>query len=448
MNDYFHCNANSETCGWIAAILAMICFGSFGVPIKGDAANSVDIDPLVMQSYKTFMCFVTSFFVLPLGVEFTFTPWGIVSGLFWVPSGVLAIYAIRNAGLAVSQGTWSSIIVLVSFIWGIFIFKEPVKSIALACFAIVLMIIGLWGMSYYSAPTTTDNDNIREQDMLTDDDDDLPHQVSSTDDDDGLYNQSFQQEEEERLNVEEEDMVQQDVLFIEQQQSSLSQRKKHTTLNDTCRTTPFQITKSSSSISPTSSRSLQQPTTLLPYHCGKGRRRKDVIFCFGNVQLSRRNAGLIAACANGLWGGSIMVPMHYSGKSTRGLGYVISFAIGATIITILLWILRYAYHLYKTKGSFVQSYYMLPSFHFKVMWLPGCIAGTLWSIGNVGSIISVHRLGEGVGYSVVQASMFVSGLWGIFWYKEVKGFWERIKWFCSAIVTLIGILLLSYEHGT
>mmetsp|Transcript_29078 Transcript_29078/g.43941 ORF Transcript_29078/g.43941 Transcript_29078/m.43941 type:complete len:92 (+) Transcript_29078:674-949(+) len=91
---------------------------------------------------------------------------------------------------------------------------------------------------------------------------------------------------------------------------------------------------------------------------------------------------------------------------------------------------------------------MLPSFHFKVMWLPGCIAGTLWSIGNVGSIISVHRLGEGVGYSVVQASMFVSGLWGIFWYKEVKGFWERIKWFCSAIVTLIGILLLSYEHGS
>mmetsp|Transcript_13667 Transcript_13667/g.17340 ORF Transcript_13667/g.17340 Transcript_13667/m.17340 type:complete len:132 (-) Transcript_13667:2-397(-) len=102
MNDYFHCNANSETCGWIAAVLAMICFGSFGVPIKGDAAKSVDIDPLVMQSYKTFMCFVASFFVLPLGVKFTFSPWGIVSGLFWVPSGVLAIYAIRNAGLALS----------------------------------------------------------------------------------------------------------------------------------------------------------------------------------------------------------------------------------------------------------------------------------------------------------------------------------------------------------
>mmetsp|Transcript_2229 Transcript_2229/g.3249 ORF Transcript_2229/g.3249 Transcript_2229/m.3249 type:complete len:156 (-) Transcript_2229:760-1227(-) len=43
------------------------------------------------------------------------------------------------------------------------------------------------------------------------------------------------------------------------------------------------------------------------------RRRKDVIFCFGKVQLSRRNAGLIAACANGLWGGGIMVPMHHSG---------------------------------------------------------------------------------------------------------------------------------------
>jgi hypothetical protein len=75
-----------EVCGWIAAACSAIAFGTFAVPIKSDVARSVNIDPLVFQSYKTFMCFMTAWFILLLpGQKFTFTPWGIVSGLFWVP---------------------------------------------------------------------------------------------------------------------------------------------------------------------------------------------------------------------------------------------------------------------------------------------------------------------------------------------------------------------------
>ena len=58
----------------------MLAFGSFGVPIKSGAALEVDIDPLVMQSYKSIMVFLTSWFVLAAGEPFHFTPWGIVSG--------------------------------------------------------------------------------------------------------------------------------------------------------------------------------------------------------------------------------------------------------------------------------------------------------------------------------------------------------------------------------
>ena len=68
--------------GWFAAFIGAVGFGSFAVPIKGEAANSVDVDPLVMQSYKSMMCFLTSWLVILLGQEVTFTPWGIVSGLF------------------------------------------------------------------------------------------------------------------------------------------------------------------------------------------------------------------------------------------------------------------------------------------------------------------------------------------------------------------------------
>ena len=51
---------DSFVIGWIAVLIAVIGFGSYAVPIKDQAANSVDVDPLVMQSYKSLMCFVTS----------------------------------------------------------------------------------------------------------------------------------------------------------------------------------------------------------------------------------------------------------------------------------------------------------------------------------------------------------------------------------------------------
>lgn len=127
-------------------------FGSFGVPIKSDRADKVDVDPLVMQTYKSILSFLLSFTVLLVGVEFSFTPWGIVSGLFWVPSGTAVVYGIRNLGLAPTVGVNSSLIVLVSFTWGIFIFDEHVRSRLVACLAILLLILGIWGMVYFSQP--------------------------------------------------------------------------------------------------------------------------------------------------------------------------------------------------------------------------------------------------------------------------------------------------------
>ena len=62
------------------------------------------------------------------------------------------VYAIKAAGLAVAMGIGSSFIVLVSFTWGIFIFDEKIESRVGASFAILLMMAGLWGMSYYSSP--------------------------------------------------------------------------------------------------------------------------------------------------------------------------------------------------------------------------------------------------------------------------------------------------------
>ena len=66
--------------GWIAAGIAAVCFGSYGVPIK--ATLNVEVHPLVLQSYKSAILFLTCWFVVFAGEDIKFTPWGILSGTF------------------------------------------------------------------------------------------------------------------------------------------------------------------------------------------------------------------------------------------------------------------------------------------------------------------------------------------------------------------------------
>jgi Transmembrane family, TMEM144 of transporters len=90
-----------ESYGWAAAVVAMLSFGSFGVPIKSETCRRLDIDPLVFQSYKSVVCFLfAAMIMLATGHPFRFTPWGIVSATFWVPGGVATVAAVKLTGLA------------------------------------------------------------------------------------------------------------------------------------------------------------------------------------------------------------------------------------------------------------------------------------------------------------------------------------------------------------
>ena len=49
-----------------------------------------------------------------------YSPLGIASGFLWVIGGTCGIFAVRNAGLALSVGIWSSVIVLVRTKYSLF----------------------------------------------------------------------------------------------------------------------------------------------------------------------------------------------------------------------------------------------------------------------------------------------------------------------------------------
>lgn len=190
----------------------------------------------------------------------------------------------------------------------------------------------------------------------------------------------------------------------------------------------------------------------------------NIVLFNGRISLTRRQLGILGAIFNGSWGGMNLIPLHYARKQNEhltGAGYIISYVCGSMIIQILLWILLYLYYLlYKTTTTknntdqynhyyerMIDAYEMLPKFRNDLIG-PGILCGLLYSIGNFGSIIAVSYLGQGVGFSFCQMTLFVSGLWGIFYFKEITDHEYIYKWFLSAFIAVIGIIWLSYEHAS
>lgn len=404
----------TESCGWIAAIVSALCFGSFGVPVKGGPASKVNIDPLVMQSYKTAMCFLTCWLVIPMGQKFSFTPWGIVSGLFWVPGATAGIYGIRNAGLAIAVGTWSSLGVISSVCWGLFVFHEHVHSVFRACCAGLLLCSGLVGMSQYSSPRATP----AKKGKTETDQDTVPLLLNESDED---------SEKDETLTP-----------------TSTKARKRPTTLLE--RDSPPGSKVASAPVIPLEIYS-HSPRGKTTESSSSKEGPSTFVFLNGRLTMTKRQLGILGAVINGTWGGTNMIPLHYASlEGYGGAGYTISFAIGASLVTLSMWLLRFLYHVYRTRGSFRKAYEALPSFHLREMWWSGFLSGSLYSLGNFCSILAVTYLGQGVGYSFTQMSMLVSGLWGIFFFKEIKGADLIVRWILAAAVTICGIIWLSYEH--
>jgi len=102
--------------------------------------------------------------------------------------------------------------------------------------------------------------------------------------------------------------------------------------------------------------------------------------------------------------------------------------------------------MHQKKGNWEEVKAALPKWHIEHLWKAGLAAGLLYSIGNFSALLAVTYLGQGVGFSFCQLQLLVSGLWGVFYFKEIKGQERIAKWFMSAAVAVLGIICLSYQH--
>lgn len=162
--------------------------------------------------------------------------------------------------------------------------------------------------------------------------------------------------------------------------------------------------------------------------------------------VSNGRLGLLAASFDGLWGGSVLVPIHFADPdSAEGLNFVMSYAIGTLVLAVVVWSLRLL-HMSWSCRSFRLGFKNLPSFQVRSIGPYAIASGAIWGAGNIASIASVALLGQAVGYSIVQSSLLLSGLWGVLVFKEVTGWVPILSWFACAVITLIGTVLLATMH--
>jgi hypothetical protein len=275
------------------------------------------------------------------------------------------------AGLAIAVGTWASIMVMVNFLFGIVIFREPVHDVLGTFASFVLLILGLVGMSHYSAPQKT---SLLDSHIMCD-----PENYAAI-------------------------------------------------------TTP-----------------LEDP---LPDGLRVGPQVDEsvdgIYFELFGLQLNKRQCGILGAAMNGFFTGGSLVPLHYAKlEGYGGANYIISMASGSFIANCFLWVGFYLHNVYSFRGSnhaAQEALKSMPRLYLKELLVPGTLAGVLLAIAMFGSILAVTYLGQGVGNSLVQTKILISGLWGIFFYKEISGTKTISMWFLSATIALVAIIWLSLER--
>lgn len=368
--------------------------------------------------------------------EVRWTWWGLLSGALWVMGGTCGVYGIRLAGLAIATGTWSSIMILVNFIWGIGVFHEPVNSIFNAAVAFGFLAMGVVGMAHFSSSNKKEDAVVHKRKEK----DDRPFSSSNRKEDNAVP--IFKRKEKD-----DRDVV---PSLIVKSSWWLSARKLIGIFSKNINNDDDKIKNDDPCENHFLMPQQQNGGSTFNYDSEEdGTNSPNVTFRLGpkfSITLTRRTAGLAGAAANGFLSGSSLIPLHYA-KTQQGLGgikYIPSFATGSLLANAFLWILIFISR-YKTSLSYTWNYCM-PSWHLKQLLLPGLASGTLMSVGMFGSILATTYLGQGVGNSIVQSKILVSGLWGILYFGEIQGFKNRILWFASACLTVSGILLLSMER--
>ena len=150
--------------GYLLGALSAVFNGSFASIFKTEKVAAVNLDPMLFQLYVSAGVFLSSFVVIPFlgynpdlsgkpaaGTDLVFEPLGLVAGALFVLAISFSFLAVCNVGVALGQGVWGGIAIIVSYIWGVVAFSNPIGSPLLAAIAMLLLCSGVFGIAFCEA---------------------------------------------------------------------------------------------------------------------------------------------------------------------------------------------------------------------------------------------------------------------------------------------------------
>jgi len=383
------------------AIAGGFFIGTYPIFVKTPAVLAADVHPAVFQLYKSAWVAVSGLlFVVVNGFApwvrhdgtpfYSFTWWAVLSACAWVPAGTCLIAAVPRVGVGAGVLLFDGSTTLLSFLAFTLVFHEPLKPHYASD-----------GGVYYLAPVYLIAALVGMAGLVL-----LPKWLT------------------ERLQLGRVYSTSAGAIRV-----SYSSSKSEPLLPIASRTESGAVIAAAPAASDPS---ISHLNAITPPNALLG--------C--TLALT---AGLLSAVQYGVVTfGKKSLPIAVSTANAEALNplgsWTFTFGVSSTLINIIgVLTLRHAFEADALPGEF--------DLKVRQIGLPASAAGLCYSLSLLCTTLAVERGGNAIVLAQRNAmSLVTSGLWGVLWYREVKG-WPAVVWCGCALVTMSSVVLLGLEKG-
>ena len=408
---------------WLTLLLACLsgaANGTFPVFIKTDAVLQAKVHPIVFQLYKSSWVMIIgvacALIRLARGLSLEFTKWAFWSAAAWIPSGVFTIIAVPLIGMGSSVLMTSAIGSALSFLVFWLGFHEDIKvhvvgghKLVFAPYFLLGCLVGMAGLV-------------------------LAHQAS------------------------------------------LRAQGRMLTSPTLCPRSPLATGLASDDERPSADEASGSSDEQQQRELVKSRRLLGRLGGGGvdSERMLRTVVGYVAAAISGVFSSLQYGVVEYGRRQVEGasppgpppsphlnlpappdapprpagpderfdaLGsWLAAFGVSAVACTLFCYVLVAVYEASNGRPS-------PPSLHPRVMLFAGSGAGIFWSLANICGVLAVLRGGQAVTIAQINAaSLISSGLWGLLYYREIRGP-PAVQWVLAAAFTAAMTVMLGFEKA-
>eukprot|EP01038_Epipyxis_sp_PR26KG_P005955 gene5955-8208_t len=372
--------------GYIAALIAVLFFGSNWVPLKKLKIE----DGIFFQFCMCCGIFITS---IPVQIIQNFPPMhglALVGGILWCTGNLLCPLAIRYIGLGMGLLVWGSINMLLGWASGRFglfglLHKDEIANTTLNSIGVCLAMVGL--VVYLQVETNDTSVDAASENL------EIKGIIARNSRDSKDTSSVFQP----LVNNRDYQSI---VMVTDDGLESQNPQPKKTSIDN-------------------------DDTSVKSKNSG-----------------NNRVLGLMLACTAGVLFGVSFDPMQYVNDHNYGgndntLNYVFTHYCGILMASWFYLIIYCMYKYYHNQVPYVSADCILPA----------TISGMMWGIAGISWFIANGSLGFSVSFPIITSGPgFIGALWGVFVFKEITGTKNLATLALAVCITIPALIMVGLSH--